>query len=370
MAYAASVNAMVFGDSLPPPRTQPRRGIRAAASQPRLRVPASRMGSASMARLVSPAARTASPNIGRRAQLTSAATSPSVLRGKDRQAQANVPSPDRSFRQRSAESSFNQQRRPSSSFRQRSTTVADMNRVSFGAPRHSILGVSGEHSSASAEPPEDAAERCADLSEELHRLQREGRAAAAAECARELARLVATGRTKEDERLASLLRLLARLHLDCDETDEALGAAGAALELQPDMRAHWTNSQVLQRARQLQPAGREQLAAYALGMPQQEEAMVQLLNQLQRTRQYHNRIAPKERPSSGFRRCGWHGRGETIFGPGASLHASPPARVGSASPSRGGSRLARGATPRGARRPLSASVDPGPVQRVELCEEK
>jgi len=58
---------------------------------------------------------------------------------------------------------------------------------------------------------------------------------------------------------------------------------------------------------------------------------MQLLRELQRTRHYHSQVAPKQRPSSGYRRAGWHGRGDQ--GEGAPLRPAPRhAQSGSAPP--------------------------------------
>lgn len=155
-------------------------------------------------------------------------------------------------------------------------------------------------------------DRCGLLAEKLDQHVRQREVEAAAECGQELAMLLAQGAMgrAEEERLASLLRLLARLHLEFGETDEALGAAKAALCLHPDPRAHWTNAQALQRAQQLEPAARAQLVAYALGSPPDEAAWKELLHELRRTRHYyHSQIAAKRRPKCGARRASWHGRG-------------------------------------------------------------
>jgi hypothetical protein len=181
-------------------------------------------------------------------------------------------------------------------------------------------------------------ERCAVLAGQLDNHMRQRETQAAAECGRELALLLAqcadrpagsqvSGRVvpsqAESERLASLCRLLARLYLESDETDEALGAAKAALCLHPDSRAHWTSALALQRAKQLEPAANAQLAAYALGRRPDEAAWLELLRELQRTRHYHSQVAPKQRPNSGYRRAGWHGRGDQ--GEGVPLRPAPRA---------------------------------------------
>ena len=204
--------------------------------------------------------------------------------------------------------------------------------------------VVGELENAAAERRRGR-ERCAVLAGQLDNHVRQREIQAAAECGRELALLFAqcadrpaggqvSGRVvpsqAESERLAALCRLLARLYLESDETDEALGAAKAALCLHPDSRAHWTSALALQRAKQLEPAANAQLAAYALGRPPDEAAWLELLRELQRTRHYHGQVVPKQRPNSGYRRAGWHGRGDQ--GEGVPLRPAPRAtqRGGSA----------------------------------------
>ena len=131
-----------------------------------------------------------------------------------------------------------------------------------------------------------------------------------------------------ERRLAALCRLLARLYLESDETDEALGAAKAALCLHLT-RAHWTSALALQRAKQLEPAANAQLALRAWPAAGRA-AWLELLRELQRTRHYHGQVAPKQRPNSGYRRAGWHGRGDQ--GEGVPLRPAPRAtqRGGSA----------------------------------------
>ena len=203
------------------------------------------------------------------------------------------------------------------------------------AARGQGIGFRG-YASNRAEALKQRSERCAVLSRQLRVHVRERQARPAAQCARELALLIAQsngGGREDDDCLCALLKLLARLHLLSDEPEEALGAATAALRVAPDQHAHWAKSRALKRCasasggggvggdidgdgsgesvRHFKGAAEAMLAAYEMGMPGDEAAWVTILNALQRTRPaFHSRVSPKDRPASGARRAGWYGRGD------------------------------------------------------------
>ena len=219
----------------------------------------------------------------------------------------------------------------------------------LGTKEHMARGVGAgfrEYVPSRAEVLRQRSERYAVLSRQLRIHVRERQARPAAQCARELVLLIAqsnAGGRDDDDCLSALLKLLARLHLWCDEPEEALGAATAALRVAPDQHAHWAKSRALKRCasasggggvggdvsgdgsgesvQHIKGAAEAMLAAYAMGMPGDEAAWATILNTLQRTRPFHSRVATKDRPASGARRAGWYGRGD--MGAGAPLAASP-----------------------------------------------